>query len=385
MNLNNLHRNNSTTAVKAVCAIVFCLFSFVYLYFYQSDTLAVAQHVLSNGTTHYNRLIGALLITFVLQLLQITVYYLTNLSKRTHGFTYLPSFLLLAFVSDVNLDIEEHFSWGLWGWLSPVIFAVWGGLVYLFRSFQPYEPNAGSNGLFTKRMWMNMLTMALMMLMVGLVGTSNAVFHYRTHAECSLLRGDVDEAIRVGSKSLETDEQLTMLRVFALSKEGLLGEKLFSYPIVGGSKAMIPFDGRTVHCMILPHDSIYRHLGAIPRADKDVFVNLKAMLASGQAKECVKDYLLCAYLMDRNLDAFAKAIPQYYDLQKPIPRHYREALTLYRHLRSNPVTIFRDNVTETDYQDFLSLEKGYQKASERKLMVYDLYGNTYWYYYFYTR
>ena len=49
--------------MRVMCAILFLCFSFLYLYEYQADVLAVAQHVLSDGQTHYNRTIGAVLIT----------------------------------------------------------------------------------------------------------------------------------------------------------------------------------------------------------------------------------------------------------------------------------------------------------------------------------
>ena len=58
MNYNTPNTKNSTVVVKAACAIVFCLFSFVYLYFYQVDMLSVAQHILSGGVTRYDRLIA---------------------------------------------------------------------------------------------------------------------------------------------------------------------------------------------------------------------------------------------------------------------------------------------------------------------------------------
>ena len=50
-----------------MCAIVFLTFSFVWLYCFQADVLAAAQHVLSKGLTSYKPLVGALLITLVLQ------------------------------------------------------------------------------------------------------------------------------------------------------------------------------------------------------------------------------------------------------------------------------------------------------------------------------
>ena len=49
--------------IRVVSAIVFILFSWCWLYFFQNDLLAMAQHVLSHGLTHYNRFIGATGIT----------------------------------------------------------------------------------------------------------------------------------------------------------------------------------------------------------------------------------------------------------------------------------------------------------------------------------
>ena len=56
------------------CAIVFLTFTFCYLFLYQAESLAYLQHTLSGGKTHYDRTIGAVIITFVLQLIQYWTY-----------------------------------------------------------------------------------------------------------------------------------------------------------------------------------------------------------------------------------------------------------------------------------------------------------------------
>ena len=71
MNYNHPQRNSSTLSIRLMCAIVFCLFSFCFLYLFQSDILAAAQHALSNGLTSYKPLTGAIIITLVLQILQL--------------------------------------------------------------------------------------------------------------------------------------------------------------------------------------------------------------------------------------------------------------------------------------------------------------------------
>ena len=65
-------KENSITATRITCALLFIIFTFTYLYSYQADVLAMAQHVLSEGKTHYNATVGALLITSVLYLLFTT-------------------------------------------------------------------------------------------------------------------------------------------------------------------------------------------------------------------------------------------------------------------------------------------------------------------------
>ena len=76
--------------MRISCAIVFCVFTFCYLYFYQADILVLTQHLASNGQTHYVPWLGAILITLVLQLCQIGVNSLLKLSKRGYALTTFP-------------------------------------------------------------------------------------------------------------------------------------------------------------------------------------------------------------------------------------------------------------------------------------------------------
>ena len=95
------------------------------------------------------------------------------------------------------------------------------------------------------------------------------------------------------------------------------------------------------------------------------------------------DYLLCGYLLDRRIDVFAVNVFRYYPNNNELPKHYREALTLYMHQRTNPVVVYRNNLMETDYQDFQDLENKYKNRAERINALRSVYGNTYWFYYNY--
>lgn len=67
-------KRNSTTKMRLTCAIIFIVFTYLYLSCYQQDLLAVAQHALSGGMTQYNYVLFPILTTLVLFLLQCGVF-----------------------------------------------------------------------------------------------------------------------------------------------------------------------------------------------------------------------------------------------------------------------------------------------------------------------
>ena len=381
MNYNHLNKNSSTVAIRLMCAIVFLSFSFVWLYCFQADVLAAAQHVLSKGLTTYKPFVGAILITLVLQSLQLIVYALTRLRKRSHALTYLPSMLALAVITDVNSDVDGQYTLGPLWWILPIVIALWLLLVFVARMLQSVEPDAEPKGLFSRAMWINMLTMALLIIIVVALSNSNAVFHYRMRAEQCLTDGDMKGALMVGRKSLEGDEHLLMLRMYALARENALGEHLFEYPITGNSSQMLPTD--SLSCMMFyPQDSLYKFIGARPASRMSPMRYLELVQQRDSLpNKTVADYLLCGYLIDRQIDDFVKELGKYYHIDDSLPKHYREALTLYTHMRSRPLVVYHHAVMDEDYDNLMQLEKQYPDKNERRVKVEEQYRGTYWYYY----
>ena len=379
---------------KWVCAALFLLFTFSWLYFFQADMLAVAQHGLSGGKTHYDRTVGALIVTGVLFVLQLLVYALVRLSRRTHALTYLPSFLLLAFVSSLRFP----FRWGAWLWAGPLVLLLWGGAVWLAKKVYPFENDVKEpTGLFSPRMWLNLLQMAAMMLGVAAVSDTNAVRHYKARAEVALLQGDAEGALQVGCRSLETDETLTMLRIFALSSQGQLADRLFEYPIRGTSTDMLPLWGSKAKLALLPDTVIWDHFGQRPdtilaRADSlsrltygerlTTRIYLDSLEKDTLATTAYVDYRLMGMLIDRQLDSFVANLPRYYPVSPDsLPRHYREALILYRAQRDTSF-IYSDSLLTPRWQQFQQLDSLYPRASERRVRTDDSLRVTYWYYYY---
>jgi hypothetical protein len=224
-----------------------------------------------------------------------------------------------------------------------------------------------------------------MMFLVTLMSNTNAVFHYQTHAEISLLHGDDDEALRVGERSLETNPSLTMLRAFALSRKGEMGEHLFEYAIEGNSADMLPLKGSRSRLMILPADTIYKHLGGRPKIQLDIWQYLNALERDTLATRAVADYVLCGYLVDKKLSDFVRVLPKYYGLTDStyLPRHYREALVLYRSNRGDTAIIHQDSILYEKWRAIRDLKKEISNPSARRVRALEKYRGSYFYYYLY--
>lgn len=380
MNYPKPDKDSSTIIIRVMCATIFVLFSWGWLYLFQADALAMTQHVLSDGLTHYNRLVGAIIITAVLMVLQYIINGFIKLNKRFHALSYMPSMLLLGMLTEISQTIDKGISLSRSIWLVLFFLVIWIALIFLVRQYENVEKEFHVP-FFSRSMWINMLIMTAMIICVARIGYTNAVFQFRMKVEGYLMSGDYHQAREVGQKSLESDANLMMLRMYALARCNELGEHLFEYPIAGNSSQILPTNGKT-KVLLCPTDSIYKFMGARPA----VSMEPERYLAMLQRRDSVNnlaiaDYLLCGYLIDKQLDRFAQTISSYYPLNANLPKHYREALTLYTHSRSNPLVVYRVPEVEEDYANYQELKRQYQEPMERKTRVSEEYRGTYWYYY----
>ena len=369
----------AATAVS--CALFYC-FSFIFLYFFQADLLATSQHILSEGATTYSPLIGAVLITIVLALLQAGVARLTRLRGWAFALTFVPSSIVLALLGGMTPMSPDIVSNTLGLWPCIAILVLWGGACWVIQRIQAFGLRPETGLFFTSTMWRNVLLLAAQFLFVGLAGNSDATLHHRLRAEACLMRGDIDGALAAGRNSEETDAALTMLRAYALALQGRMGDNLFKYPVAGTADDIVPMKGRS-ECLLLPADSIYRTLGARPQTPMSAEKYFSALRRDSLDTPLLADYELCAALIDRRLDDFASKLPLYYDVNDSLPLHYREALTLYTHLRATPSIVYHDKVMDTDYDDLRKLERSLPTPEARKNAVRQHYAGTYWWYYEY--
>lgn len=363
-------QKNSTMRMQIVCAIVFITFTYVYLAYYQADVLAAAQHVLSGGMTHYSYVLAPILLTLVLFLLQICAFKVTGIRRSCHALTYFPSFLLLTLVTDLPNGIDGHHSLKGWWIAAPLLLALWGAWAYVTRQFDSMETEPHSNGFFSKHMWLNLLQMIVMMTLVQHFSCKDRIFHQRMRMEHLMNNKEYAKALEVGRRSLQTDSSLTMLRIACLQASGQLGDRLFQYPLLGGSKAMMP-DSVTVKNIMWKK---YKWMEAPSVWMRQHHLKYKIP----------DDYKLCALLLDKKLDQFVVELQKHPPIDSvQLPTHYKEALLLYTHRRSKPSVVYHNNVMDADFQDFQQMEHKFANPEERRNAIRDTYGNTYWYYYEY--
>ena len=385
-NSNRNLEDGSATVVRTVCAIVFLLFVAIYVFFYQEDTLALTQHILSGGATIYSRVIGGIIITIVLALLHFTTAKVMRTKPLCiYALSCFPSLYILAMLTD--FDTSQPLSpWRWWAILMPLAAAVWWGVVYFLGELLRYccSDIRHEEGYLARTLGCNIFILAAMMIGVGLLSNSNDITHYRLRMERLLMHGEYAKALEVGKASDKTDASLTMLRVFALAHEGRLGDELFKYPVRGTSASIVPelSDGKM---LMLSPDSVYRMLGAIPRHGQTTKNYLKAIVKSGQATKAAIEYQLCGMLIDKDLDGFVNLLMKTHKIDDSLPLHYREALILYTHRRSSPKVVYSNTVMDTDYDDMQRLEAETKSPGERRIQIYKQFSGTYWEYFDYHR
>ena len=90
--------NGTGSFYKAACAVIFLIFCFIYLFYYQTDILTAGQHIASKGKTHYEPVIETGLILIALKLLQNGIQAVVKLKGKFFSLTYFPSFIILAMI-----------------------------------------------------------------------------------------------------------------------------------------------------------------------------------------------------------------------------------------------------------------------------------------------
>lgn len=378
---------SGTNVYKAVCAVIFILFSFVYLFYYQTDVLAAAQHIASGGKTHYEPVLGTVLLIIALKLLQNGIQAIAKLKRIFYILTYFPSFLLLALITDIPSRQTQEISFGAWSWALPLSLLAWIFLVYLARQYQPVEVNARDGGLLSQVVGVNLTIMLAMMMMTCLIGNHNRLFHRQMCVESLISRGEFKKAQTVSEKYYSDNPNILILRAYSLSQQRKIGDELFNVPMEG-VKSIIP-TANGFYSVIVPKDNLTELY------KRNVDWQLCEMLVQKKLNEFY-DNLVFFYNLDnsgslsdstsvnsKNTKAVAKQNAYKDSIMsvryKKLPRHYQEALVLYNYINRQNIqgrlpikaNYFNEHLLAS-FQRFLSAS---DKERKKK------YADTYWSFY----
>lgn len=366
--------------VSWVCGFLFTAFCVLYLYIMQADLLSTAQFLLSEGQTAYSPVWGTAVITVVLLLLVWLYRKVVTFPVRFHAFYYFPPCQFLGCLTSVTSadGWNVYMSFGISSLLVFILLylaAVWMVMHFPDRSTEKHDMYA--------YLWPNFLFLSLFMLMTAYTGNTDEVYHYRLKMEREITDGCDSCVLATGRESLAADRNMTAMRMFALSRADLLGEQLFRYPQYYGSDGLMPAPSDTVHVYDWPSEW-YKHVGGRPGRGIERAARFFELLSERpSATSAVKDYWLCACLLDKDLDAFAAVLPRFYTVNDSLPHYYKEALSLYGRLRTTPAIVYRNEAVETNMRDFFRYAAQFENETERANQCRRMYGHTYWWYYYY--
>lgn len=363
-------RNRAAYSVRIVCGLLFILFCMVFLYA-QSPLLEALQHVLSGGKTSYSPIWGTIIITLVLCILQAFVSYFIRFVEYGHALSYLPSFLILAFLTDKDRSIyQAEYADSYWGWILIICALIYAFLIWANQKWLPLLITQTRFPDLASKLWPNVLIFNILSLFILSLSNLDPAFHCETKIESLIRRGQYKQAYEVGKKIPSvTSRELTALRAYALSRMDSLSNCLFKYPQRYQAEGLLL--NTEVRTTSMKAEDLYDYLGDSRLPGESALHYLSRICLTETGSHPALDYYLCALLLEKQLDLFAQELQALCHVDDSLPTHYKEALILYRHRHGEYPMPFDATRMEQDYQQFL--------------LHQDAYPNTYWWYYFHTK
>ena len=371
-------RTQYDNSISVLCAVLFAIFSFIYIYVFQGELLALMQDHLSGGVTQSNTFLTAFLLTLLLGGLQWLINRYSKLHGRWEALSYIPSCILLALVTDVN-DGTMLYSASKWLWSIPVCILLYIGVVWLNRMMTGVRKRD-----FFGLLWPNLLAFTLLFVFTAQVSNHAPAPHMELAAWHYIHDGKYDKVLEVGSKSDDYNAELTALRNLALAKTGQLGERLFHYPQPYGADGLV-YNRHNKQSNAYGAAEFYRHLsGNIPYGGENGRAYTYRMAMKNDSA-VYRDLYLAALLLDKDLEAFVKETGELTKSDTLCPTHYQEAWILYNEQHpDSPVAFIADSAMVSRFAAYRELQSEYDdNAVVAENLCRRKFGKTFWCYYDY--
>jgi hypothetical protein len=258
---------------------------------------------------------------------------------------------------------------------------------------------------------------AALCLFMSVAPAAPRVAQYEQRAAQSLFKGQTAEALRAGGRSLDCSPVLFALRCYAWSKEdGGLPANFLRLALPGGAAPHVGSEALLLHrtgkspYIDAVADSLQNALGLPPGqggTEGALAYFRRCARQAGDGSSVAADYYLCALLLDKRLDDFARELRRYYAAGlrtgKALPVYYAQALTLYSHYHPVLAASFADiatdanwrddtkaadrsanSATDANWRDYSDMGDKIPNRQERANTLRRYYGETYWWYYDYA-
>ena len=365
-------------SISIICATLFAIFSFLYIYLFQGELLALLQDNLSRGVTESNTFLSALLLTVVLMLIQWLVNRKSVLHGRWEALSYIPSCLLLALLTNVN-DATMLYSVASWLWGVPLCLLLYVGVVWLERMMITVRKLT-----FFAVLWPNLLALSLLFVFTAQVSNHSTAPHMELAAWRYMHQGKYERVLEVGARSDDYNAELTSLRNLALAKTGQLGERLFHYPQPYGADGLI-YNKYSKQSATYGSTAFYSHLGGHEAYGGEHGRAYAQRMAMKNDSVIYRDLYWAALLLDKDLDAFVKVTAPLAAEGAAMPTHYQEAWLLYGEQHPEAVKPFvPDSAVVNRFDAYRALQR---EHADNSIVAANLckrtFGDTYWCYYDY--
>ncbi len=310
---------------KSLKLLLWALYLFALLGYYIYHHLFLLEIYQQYGVNN----ITIICLMVILCLLPYSLGQKLKISIDKYALVFAPSFIVMAFLANEHISAIDI--------ICSIIVLALSILIFIRKIYLSKIPIVS-----------NLLIVIALVAYNYFVSNTNDLIHYELQAKYYLSTNDYENALKVGKESLSIDSTLYQLRAEAMISSGLLGEKLFTY--------LIPADAHKLQ--------LYESLDA----------------------QQLRDITLCNLLLEKRLREFAKLTQLYYspDYQN-LPKHYKEALTIYSMLSPNECVNFKDESVANEYKEFIKLKNSETEPVKCNNICREQYGNTYfWFYYFFT-
>ena len=366
--------------VMALCAILFAVFSFLFVAKSQSVLLELLYDEVATGKLQYNAYIVGGVISAVLTIFALWLNKFTGFKREWTAFSFMPSALILAFITDIDRSLYT----GEYDYLKWIIVLAVGIFAYAAFSFVLRRilfakiKNVAMSA--NRIIWRNLVLFVILFSLVGFLSNGEENFKREALVASYYKKGDTDNALKVGYLSNVASHSLTVQRAYILAKDGMLGERLFEYPQYYGADGLIPAKEQV--SPLVP-DSVYALLGASPLQGEEALDVFKRALKNDNVSPEAKDYYLSALLLDRKIVEFTDNVKTLYpDTETAnLPKHYQEALLLYSSINGDSVQA--SAAMQEQFNAFKALEAEHEDIFVRGNYLRRHFGRTYWWYFLY--